>query len=70
MVCVPRIFARRLQKPQSFVSTYERGQRRIDFLEFAHVMIALGQDPVAVGSVHLKEVVPHIVAKRDADTLP
>ena len=33
--------ARRLRKPQSFVSNYERGQRRIDILELLRVVDAL-----------------------------
>ena len=37
--------ARELRKPQSFVSSYERGQRRIDLLEFIRVADALELDP-------------------------
>jgi transcriptional regulator with XRE-family HTH domain len=37
--------ATRLQKPQSFVSSYERGQRRVDLLEFLAIVQALGQEP-------------------------
>jgi hypothetical protein len=40
--------ALRLQKPQSFVSAYERGQRRVDVLEFLAILAALGADPKAV----------------------
>lgn len=36
--------ARRLGKPQSFVSAYETGQRRIDLLEFHVIAAALGVD--------------------------
>lgn len=35
-----------LKKPQSFVSSYERGQRRIDVLELLLIAKALGGDPV------------------------
>lgn len=52
--------AARLKKPQSFVSSYERGQRRVDFLEFAQIMIALGQDPCEIGNALLEKVVPHV----------
>jgi transcriptional regulator with XRE-family HTH domain len=52
--------AARLRKPQSFVSSYERGQRRVDFLEFAQIMIALGQDPCEIGNTLLDRVVPHV----------
>ena len=37
--------ARKLGKPQSFVSDYERGQRRIDVLEFVRIADALGVAP-------------------------
>lgn len=37
--------AKRLGKPQSFVSAYERGQRRIDILEFLRISEALRADP-------------------------
>lgn len=37
--------AKRLGKPQSFVSAYENGQRRIDLLEFIRIADALKVDP-------------------------
>ena len=37
--------ARRLAKPQSFVSNYESGQRRIDVLELIRIADGLGTDP-------------------------
>jgi transcriptional regulator with XRE-family HTH domain len=40
--------ARLLRKPQSFVSNYERGQRRIDVLELLIIVKALGSDPTRV----------------------
>jgi len=36
----------RLKRPQSFVSKYERGERRLDIVEFGDVAKALGLDPV------------------------
>jgi len=36
----------RLNRPQSFVSKYERGERRLDVVEFREVAGALGVDPV------------------------
>ena len=36
----------RLRRPQSFVSKYERGERRLDVVEFGEVAKALGIDPV------------------------
>lgn len=36
--------AKLLRKPQSFVSNYERGQRRIDILELLRIVDALESD--------------------------
>lgn len=38
--------AEALKKPQSFVSKYESGERRLDVIEFFAVAKALGQDPL------------------------
>lgn len=37
--------AARLGKPHSFVSKVERGERRLDVIEFCQVAEALGRDP-------------------------
>ncbi len=38
--------SRRLGRPQSFVSKYERGERRLDFVEVLEITEALGGDPI------------------------
>lgn len=38
--------AERLEKPQSFISKYERGERRLDFPEFIELADVLGIDVV------------------------
>jgi transcriptional regulator with XRE-family HTH domain len=40
-----REVADRLGRPQSFVSKYESGERRLDVIEFVDVCAALGTDP-------------------------
>lgn len=40
--------ARRLGKPQPFVSYFERGERRVDVIEFYAIASALGYEPVAL----------------------
>lgn len=52
--------AARLGKPQSFVSTTERGVRRLDVLEFYAIAKALGLDPVT-GYAALIEGLPERV---------
>jgi transcriptional regulator with XRE-family HTH domain len=37
--------ADRLEKPQSFVSKYEKGERRLDVAEFLAILQALRADP-------------------------
>jgi transcriptional regulator with XRE-family HTH domain len=38
--------AERLSRPQSFVSKYENGERRLDVIEFLQVARAIGIDPL------------------------
>ena len=38
--------AARLNRPQSFVSKYENGERRIDVIEFLEIAEAIGFDPI------------------------
>jgi len=37
--------SRRLGKNQSYISNIERGQRRLDVIEFSRIALALGQSP-------------------------
>ncbi|MGK7940762.1 MAG: helix-turn-helix domain-containing protein [Crocosphaera sp.] len=40
--------SKRLNKPQSYVSKYERGERRLDVVEFLEVSDALNIDPLVL----------------------
>lgn len=40
--------AEKLNRPQSFVSKYERGERRLDVIEFIEVARAIGINPVEI----------------------
>ena len=51
-----RELAARLGKPQSFVSAYENGQRRLDVLEFLRVVEVLDADPLTVLAVIIKKL--------------
>lgn len=48
--------ARRLGQPQSFVSKYETGERRLDFVETAAVCEALGTDVVQFAAAFAAEL--------------
>ena len=50
--------AARLGKPQSFVSEYERGQRRVDVVEFLVISLVLGVEPVELFVEISKAVAP------------
>ena len=41
--------ARRLEVPQSFVSKYESGERRLDVIELKYILEALGSTIGALG---------------------
>jgi len=48
--------ARRLGKPQSFVSKYEGGERGLSLIEFIDVVRAIGEEPATV----LRRLIPAI----------
>jgi transcriptional regulator with XRE-family HTH domain len=56
--------AKVLRKPQSFVSAIENGQRRVDLLEFASIVRALGSDPQAIGEEIFALIAPAATPKR------
>jgi transcriptional regulator with XRE-family HTH domain len=43
--------AKRLKRPQSYVSKFENGDRRIDVIEFIEICHALNADPLATVEV-------------------
>jgi transcriptional regulator with XRE-family HTH domain len=50
--------ARRLQKPQSFVSKIETGERSLNVVEFAIVAQAIGADPLTLFATVLERLMP------------
>ena len=40
--------AMQIGRPQSFVSNYESGERRLDVVEFIRVAQVIGEDPVKI----------------------
>lgn len=40
--------AKKLRRPQSYVSKYERGDRRLDVIEFLEIAKVVGFDPAAL----------------------
>lgn len=57
--------AERLGKPQSYVSKYERGERRLDIVELVSVAHALEADPVLM----LQQLLAEFSAVPPASTL-
>lgn len=47
--------AARLQKPQSFVSKFERGERRLDVPEFVEIAEAMGIDAAMLITIYTQE---------------
>lgn len=50
--------AEKLRRPQSFVSKFERGERRLDVIEFWAVAEALAVDPIRFLKRFRREVQP------------
>lgn len=48
--------AKHLSRPQSFVSKYETGERRLDLVELSEVCDALGVDLVATVAAYRKRL--------------
>jgi transcriptional regulator with XRE-family HTH domain len=55
---VQQELADRLEKPQSFVAKVERGERRIDVIEFIAIARAIGRDPLRLLKQHIEQDVP------------
>lgn len=47
--------ARKLGKPQQYVSRYEVGERRLDIVEFLHVASVLKCDGLAIAAAGMKK---------------
>lgn len=56
--------AEKLGKPQSFVSKYERGERRLDFTEFVELVDLLGIDIVNF-TRYYQMAISHGVSQRE-----
>jgi transcriptional regulator with XRE-family HTH domain len=39
--------ARRLNRPQSFISKYENGERRVDVIELLQILQSIGVEPMS-----------------------
>ena len=62
--------AKVLRKPQSFVSAVENGQRRVDLLEFASIVRALGGDPEKISGKSFTAIAPAATAAKRRKTRP
>jgi transcriptional regulator with XRE-family HTH domain len=55
---VQQELADKLGKPQSFVAKVERGERRIDVIEFLAIAKAIGRDPMRLLKQYLTQEPP------------
>lgn len=60
--------AERLGKPQSFVSKYERGERRLDLSEFVDLADVLGIDVATFISTYRSALLPRLKIKKQKST--
>lgn len=44
-----------LSKPQSYVSKYENGERRLDFIEVLDICVIIGADPIQFVNAYMKK---------------
>ena len=58
--------ATRINRPQSFVSKYERGERRLDVLEFVMICHAVSVDPCSI----IREVESRLLGQSHLGELP
>ena len=58
--------ATRINRPQSFVSKYERGERRLDVLEFVMICHAVSVDPCSI----IREVESRLLGQSHPGELP
>lgn len=48
--------AKKLKKPQSFVSKYENGERKIDVIDFVSISLALNANPTGMLEEYLEKI--------------
>ncbi len=58
--------ANRLGKPQSFISKYERGERRLDFAEFIELADVLGIDVATFIDSYRSTILPAKLQKKQS----
>jgi len=64
------MLGRRLGNSQTFVSKIERGERRVDFVEFVEICEALGENPVDILGEYLASRQKHSTLKTQSKRDP
>ena len=67
---VQQELADKLGKPQSFVAKFERGERRIDVIEFIAIARAIGRDPMRLLKQYLEQERPSKPRSRPRCCIP